>query len=718
MATIELSDETVYIEALRRSQVKHALKTGLACCIATGLVHIFHLSAGQLAPVLTFLLFTTGMPSPRMNWLLTLVAVAINALGSVIILLLFHQTLFLYLALTLLWIFACLLFASWFPIPATLGAMVSAIGVFTFFHGTVGATLDFFGDYLLNFLAVGFAIVTVHTLIWPLNTPSIFAARLAHVYSQLELQCRNAAHWLRSGGPIATIPWDDWAPFRPLRQLLAPDLLRIRHTANPFARMILACRSLILRLWFLNRPCADMAADTLPTELRHQLADRLDRCALQLAALLDGALRYQPVPSASTDLASDAGGAVPEAATTSLRLAHGIRASIVGRLAKDLRIVTAAHNALFTDFGRGFGGALVARSVRIDNKLLDTQTVRNGAKLVIIILLLLFEQEWLGLPGGTQVAFYATFFASTANLGRQNKTDLVGVLGLLSGFSFGVVAAYLTSRLPHFTLLLALVFFGQFLADLAFQRFPRFSAAGLQAGLAIPFAFLATTGPEWGSFSTVRTRFAGLVVAGLTAIVVHAYVWPVLPMRQLRASIAGALRATAASIGELFASPSDWKGSPAMLSQTVTRARDLLDDAKFLPGSEHADPAYNGILGWLQEIDASLEYVHLLVGLEEEHSVRQRFFQAIGDFPEQATANLEVVARQFQDPPSRSVPIRWQPDAIGRWEKLSHDVGPVSAPNFVPERLVVIAGCLDQIASAGERISDIAYEINARGSRR
>jgi hypothetical protein len=48
----------------------------------------------------------------------------------------------------------------------------------------------------------------------------------------------------------------------------------------------------------------------------------------------------------------------------------------------------------------------------------------------------------------------------------------------------------------------------------------------------------------------VRTRFAGLVVAGFTAVVVHAYLWPVLPMRQLRASIAAALRATAVS-GEI-----------------------------------------------------------------------------------------------------------------------------------------------------------------------
>ena len=184
-------------------------------------------------------------------------AVAINTLGSVIILILFHQTLILYLALTLLWIFVCLLFASWFPIPATLGVLVSAIGVFTFFHGTVGSTLDFFGDYLLNFLAAGFAVVTVHTLIWPLNTPNIFAGATG------ECLFSTRGSTVPECGPLASVRWaacDDplgrLGSLSPLRQLLAPDLLRNRHTANPFARMILACRSLILRLWFLNRACA------------------------------------------------------------------------------------------------------------------------------------------------------------------------------------------------------------------------------------------------------------------------------------------------------------------------------------------------------------------------------------------------------------------------------------------------------------------------------
>jgi hypothetical protein len=732
--------EAPYEASLREGQVKHALKAALACSLATALSYLFRVPGGQLAPVFAYLLLTVAMPSPRLNWLLTQLGIAVSAVVSALILLAFRDALIPYLAVTLLWAFTCLLFSNWFPLPATLGAMVAALGIFTFFHGTVGDTLSFYVTYGLNFLIAGFTVVVVDTLLWPFTTQKVFLGRLAEVYARLEQECRQAADWLRSGeSPPTPGPSEDWAPFRALRQLLAPELRRGRETPNPFARVILACRSLNLRLWFFNRVIGPVAP-TFPAETRQQLAGLLGRCAEHLRALLEGALHGKPVPPVDAGLLGDvssarwdAGRMVPTdsaarpAAPAGRRvegerdvlLAHGIHAIVLHRLVLDLQTATASHQALFVSFRKGLAGELVAlRPVATGTRLLDVQSLRAGTKLVLILLLLLVEEGWLGFPGGSQVAFYATFFASTGNLGRQNKTDLVGVAGLLGGFAYGVAAAFLTSRLPHFPLLLALVFLGQFLANLAFQRLPRYGAAGLQAGLALPFAYLATTGPEWGSFATVRTRFAGLVVAGFTAVAVHAYLWPVLPMRQLRASIAGALRATAVSLSRLFgAARATWEGAPPNLVETLTRARDLLDDARYLPGPEHADPAYDGILRCLQEIDGNLEFVHFLVGLEEENPLRQRFFQVIGDYAEQARDNLERVARQFQWPPGRAAgvgPVRWQPDAAGRWENASHGVGPVPAREVDLLRPAAIARCLDQVARAVERISGIAWEINLR----
>src|SRR3954452_13920098 len=130
MVSTPASGEDLYEASLRQGQVKHALKTALACCLATGLSYLFRLRGGQLAPVFAYLLLTMGMPSPRLNWLLAQVGIVVSAIGSAFILVAFRDAPFLYLAVTLLWIFTCLLFSNWFPLPATLPAMVSALGIF------------------------------------------------------------------------------------------------------------------------------------------------------------------------------------------------------------------------------------------------------------------------------------------------------------------------------------------------------------------------------------------------------------------------------------------------------------------------------------------------------------------------------------------------------------------------------------------------------------
>ena len=719
------STEDLYQVALGQGQVKHAVKTAFACCVATTLMYFFQVRSGEFAPVFVVMLMTLGMPTPRLTWLLAQTAIIISAIVSALLVLAFHPAPFLYLAFTLLWISTCLLFTTRFPLPATLGAMVSAIGIFVVLHGTVGDALLFYRAYALDFVIAGFSVLVVHTLLWPVNTRGVFWQRLADVYAHFEARCRQAAGLIRSG-EVPAVAWspEQWAPFRDLRQLLAPELRRAGDRLNPFSRMILACRSLNLRLWFFSQSIAPVISKAIPPEARERLASLLVHYADRLHALLEAAVENRRAPQNALRVPTEAKltgeSGTPPPVRDSL-LAQGIHETVLQRVGSDLQTVELAHNSLLHSMGRHPVEEIVPKdTAAAGTPIINVQSLHAAAKLVVMIALLLVAEDFLGLPGSSQVAFYATFFASTGNLGRQNKTDLIGIVGLVCGFLYGVVAALITSHLPEFPLLLALVFLGEVLAILAYQRFPRYSVAGLQAGFALPFAYLATSGPGWGSFALVQTRVAGLLLAGITAIIIHAYLWPVLPMRQLRAAIAAALRDTAASLDQLFsASRPAWKGSPTSLIETVRRATDLLDDARYLPGADHADPAYHEILRGLQEIDANLEYLNFLLGLEAEHPLRARFFEIVGGYAEQARTNLERVARQFEGSPRQASSlqaIRWMPDTSRRWQEASHGISVAADSGVDPARPAVLAHCLDQIARVTESISHIVQEINLRNA--
>jgi len=715
------TEENLYEDLLRQGQIRHALKTALACCLAITLTHFFHFASVEFAPIFAFMLMTLGMPSPRLSAILGQFALVISALISAFLVIALHDAPYLFLAVTLLWIFSCLLFANWFPLPASMGSMVSAIGIFAFFAGTVGETLTFYFNFVLDWLVGGSSVLIVTTLIWPHSAEKVLLQRLAAVYTHLEKQCRQATRQIRAGAsPQEEASVEKLAPLPPLP---APELPRARDPSNPLARMSLACRALHLHLWFFQRVIIPVLSTDLSAETCRQLAGLFDQCAEHLHALVDGILRRKEVPVVDTGLLQEARSARwevnREKGDSGSLLAQGVHQAVLSRLIHDLQTVTASHNALLPGLRGGLAGELSALEPSATRaRLIDINSLRRSTKLVLILLLCLAEQHALSFPGGVQVAFFAVFFASVGNVGRQVKTDLLGLLGVLAAWTFGIAAVFLTSKLPRFPLLLSLAFLGEFLAILTFLKLPRYGIAGLQGGLALPFAFLTSTGPSWGTFVGARTRLSGIVVAGFTALVIHAFLWPVLPMRRLRALIAAALRDTAVSLGQLVSGDrSTWKGSPPGLHAIVAQAHELLDDARYLPGSDGVDPNYFDILGCLQEIDACVEYLNLVISLEQEHPLRQRFFQVIDDYSAQAGSKLQEVAQQFQPSPPRAggvEPVRWQPDISARWKNVIEDVAPIPDGEIDPRQLAVIARCLEQIASAVERISRNILEINVR----
>lgn len=700
---------------LREGRVKHALKTALACCLAATLTYYFHLANGQMSAVFAFMLLTLGMPTPRLNWLMSHVTTTFSSLVSGLILIAFHDAPVLYVSLTLLWIFICVLFANWFPLPASLAAMSSAIGLFMGLETTIGATLDFFVDYQATFFMGGFSTALFYTLLWPASLQKTFMKQLVQVYARLEDDCRMAADRIRSGAPFPEAEaLEDWAPFRPLRKLLAPRPHRSGDSVDPFVQMIVGCRNLNLRLWFFKQAIAPALLQEGSPEGRRRLAGILEQCADHLHGLAVSVRLRQAAAMVPDDLIQQANFAnFPKlrAGIHDPLLEHGIQRVLLHRLVDGLQSVTHAQNAVLMALKNELPGELLAiKAFAVGKPLLDDASIRAATKLLVILVLLLVEELFFGFPGGTQVAFFAVFFASTANLGRQNRTDILGVTGLFTGFMYGVLAAILTTRLPYFPLLLLLVFLGEFVANMMFQALPKYGVAGLQGGLAIPFALLAATGPAWGSFVEVRTRFAGLVVAGCTAIVVHAYLWPVLPMRQLRTALAGALRESAESLRLLFANHAAWDGPPASLGETFHQAHDLLEDARFLPGIDHADPNYNKIVSVIQQIDAYLSYIQMLLSLEGDADARGRLFQTASEEFDQMAAKLEQVAKQFALVHVRAAqiaPLEWKTNVSSRWQQAGSANDPEEN-----QRLLVIASCLDQIAQAVTTISRDAAAIN------
>ncbi len=357
MASTAPQCQKLFETSLRQGQIRHALKTALACCLATLLIHVFHVRGSQFGPLFAFLLLTLGMPRPCLNAILTQLVLVISGIVSALLLMVFSDAPFLYLAVTLLWIFTCMLFTNWFPLPASLGSMVSAIGMFVFFLGTVGETLAFYVNFAENFFFAGLSVVLVQTLIWPYATQRVLPQRLSAVYGDLEERCRHAARQVRLGeSPTLELSAAQWAPFRPLDQLLGPEIRPGPDASDPIARIILACRALNLRLWFFDQAVAPMLPATLSAEARGQLAGLLERCAEHLHALLEAILAGNQVLPLGLDSAQVA------------LVAPGVPYAVLRRVLADLQAVTTSQNALLVSSrGASAGDFVVPPPLRVVN---------------------------------------------------------------------------------------------------------------------------------------------------------------------------------------------------------------------------------------------------------------------------------------------------------------------------------------------------------------
>ena len=333
MASTVLPSESLFQESLRQGQVRHAIKVALACCLATATAYYFHLRSEQLAPRLR-------LPAVHARHAQSADELAAHAdrghhrrhrLGD-------HPR---------------LLPRSVVSLPGTHAAVDLHLPAV---QRLVAVSRDDGRHDLRD--------RRLHISRRQRRCNARFLRRLRGQLPDRRPVRRRGPHFhlaaqhaesLRRGGwprPMPTSnknaaraangsapasrrrrsqPFEDWAPFRPLRQLLAPELFRGRDTTNPFAGLILACRSLNLRLWFFNRAFGHVPPDaTLDRNASPTRRSPRRLCRPAWLASSPARSNRKPVAAVDPELARRRGACrLPTPRQADPLIAHNVHASIL-----------------------------------------------------------------------------------------------------------------------------------------------------------------------------------------------------------------------------------------------------------------------------------------------------------------------------------------------------------------------------------------------------
>ena len=337
---------------------------------------------------------------------------------------------------------------------------------------------------------------------------------------------------------------------------------------------------------------------------------------------------------------------------------------------------------------------------------------------MLIVVLLILGQDWLDLPGQTLVAFYAVTFGAAANLGQAYNRTVAGLAGILTGLLYAILCIAIVAALPSFPLFLGLVFLGIFCAGYLALRPGAVGIGALQAGLVLPFATLTYDGPEW-TLANAETRALALLVAGCMALLVHRLVWPALPLRGLRRSIAATLADAGSKLAAVFGDPAPADLSAAAprllpLSAVVPRVLSLSNDAKYLfSGIGDDSRRYHSVIQGLMSLHVHLSLLGGMIG-RLDPPLLQDFRVALAPVVRRVVEACATVGAQFDPVPAGAAPAGLDAGAasaaIEPIERALRALGPPAED----QRLIVslLAHSLDHLAECLLEISAIAGEIN------
>jgi len=348
----------------------------------------------------------------------------------------------------------------------------------------------------------------------------------------------------------------------------------------------------------------------------------------------------------------------------------------------------------------------------ITQTLFDKKTLKQSSKIIIIFLILLVGELYFDFPGQYQVAFYGILFGLLPNIGQSHHKTKLGIIGVILGLLFGIFGNFIIFHIHSFIILCLLYFLATFIFSYVASGSAKYDFIGLQAGLMIPFSLLY-------NLDAASTRVEALIISSAVGLTVLHFVWPIIPINELRKNISKSLTTSGLILKKLLkldeGENEQIKKLVIELAATLPTINSLFNDAKYLVDSDDKNTEeYLTIIEKIEFIYIELENLNNIIYYHFDNKLVILYLSSMKEAYENLFQFFDKVANQFTSNAAVNLDLESLGDEIESkrerfrksevWKKFS---------NEDLERNVLIAKSIDDLLDCIIQINQSVNLINS-----
>lgn len=653
-------------------RVKAALKITLGGVICILICNYFHLPSSYLSPVILFMIMTAYHGKTFEVGVQSLVGSVLSGVYSLLIVYYFLDSKPLYLILAAIWIFFCITFIGRYVIASVLSAILTAMSMFVAIFSTVSQTTVTVENYLVQlFIAVAVSWL-VDEIIWPQRSREAFFLTLSTVYKDYS---ERFGSYARGGGRTAgdqkfeSTSLDIFTNLVNLVRRTERETRGEEFPVDPLLMLVAYAKSAYIKLdligGFMNgdHPCLE---DEDVTGKLGALYSSLSEGFGSLARAMD-----ENRAAAAPDSGLDDGIAALKERYETMHSAEGqdqdyfedllAFGSILPLLEDTVTLLGKSRSVWSVIYDHSYDTLVRERVTRAPEVEKDrakqafsisVETAHQSIKTIIVIMLLLIGELVFHLPGGFQASFYGVLFGSIPNTGQAHLRGRLAIIGVLLGLLYGITGLYIVALIPHFLILVLLFSLGFFISAYVTSGSQKIAFSGLQAGLMVPYVFLADTGPPV-NLDLAMMRFFALLMASAIGLFVLHNVWPVSPYNELKKKVSKALGISGAIFGKLLMLDEKERAQIESLvdplAATLPTSTSLLFDAQFIISDSrlHAEE-FIEIIESLEVIFAELETIKKTIYCGMDNELMKKYLEHMAADYRTVCGIFDKASQQFR----------------------------------------------------------------------